>query len=217
VKTFKINQVQSKILAWGRANYQNYPWRDVEDPWLALLAEVLLQRTNATHVFRYYEEVCKALPDHLAVLKASKTELEELAGKFGLKRRVKTLVELAHYVDYLDYYPDQLDELTKVYGVGHYTASAYLSLHMNIRAVLLDANIVRWLSRIQGKQKPVDIRRNKYFWSLADRLTPTKNFKEYNYAVLDFTMLICRPRKPECHKCPILKYCTGHIELDFRA
>lgn len=211
LKDLKTKQIQSRILVWGRGNYQDYPWRDIDDPWLALLAEVLLQRTNARHVARYYDDVCKALPDHLAVLNASKTKLEKLAGKFGLKRRVKTLIELAQYVDYLDYYPDQLEDLTNIYGIGHYTASAYLSLHMNIRAVLLDANIARWLSRMQGKEKPVDIRRNKELWSLADRLTPTKKFKEYNYAVLDFTMLICKPRKPECPKCLLIKYCKGHF------
>jgi len=116
----------------------------------------------------------------------------------GLQRRTKTLVELAYYIDYQDYYPDQLESLLQVHGIGHYTASAYLSLHMNVRAVLLDSNIARWLSRMLGTEKPTDVRRSKELLELADQLTPKKKFKEYNYAVLDFTMLICKPRQPLC-------------------
>lgn len=208
MKKSKIYLIRSRILKWGRENYRDYPWREIKDPWLALVAEVLLQRTNAAHVARYFEEIREAFPDHLAVLNASEQELEDLANKFGLKRRVKTLVELAGYIDYLDYYPDQIDELQEVYGIGHYTASAYLSLHMGIRAVLLDANIARWLSRMEGFPKPVDVRRDKNLWELAERLTPWEEFKEYNYAVLDFTILVCKPRKPACSNCPVSRYCA---------
>ena len=206
-----LDQIRSKVINWGRENYQHYPWRDIENPWLALLAEVLLQRTNATHVARYFEEICEALPDHNSILSASESKLEMVAEKFGLRRRIKTLVELAQFVDYLDYYPAQFDELVELYGIGHYTASAYLSLHMNTRAVLLDANIARWLSRIQGMPKPTDVRRCKELWKLAERLTPIKDFKEYNYAVLDFTMLICKPRKPACDICSISGYCAEFV------
>ncbi len=126
MKETELNKIRTKILKWGRDHYQDYPWRDIEDPWLALLAEVLLQRTNASHVSRYFDEICQALPDHTSVLNINEQKLEGLASKFGLTRRVKTLVDLAQYIDYLDYYPDQIYELTEVYGIGHYTATAYL-------------------------------------------------------------------------------------------
>jgi A/G-specific adenine glycosylase len=210
MRKFNKSQIRNKILVWGREHYQNYPWRDIGDPWLALLAEVLLQRTNATHVNRFYKKISTALPDHLAVLNASEEQLKTIVENLGLQRRTKTLVELAYYVDYQDYYPDQLESLLQVHGIGHYTASAYLSLHMNVRAVLLDSNIARWLSRMLGKEKPTDVRRSKELWELADQLTPKTKFKEYNYAVLDFTMLVCKPRRPLCDNCPLTVYCAEH-------
>jgi adenine-specific DNA glycosylase len=62
----------------------------------------------------------------------------------------------------------------------------------------------------QGIQKPVDVRRDARLWELAGKLTPEKKFKEYNYAVLDFTMEICRPRNPACEDCPVSRYCVEY-------
>jgi len=182
-------------------------WRDINDPWLALLAEVLLQRTNATHVESYFQEFCELFPKPEALLSASKIDLSKIEARFGLDRRMRTLIELAEFIDTQDIYPTDYEMLTSLYGIGHYTASAYLSLHMNVRAVLVDANVARWLARLSGQAKPADVRRCKWLWELADSLTPEKQFKEYNYAVLDFSMTICKPKKPDCGNCPLIEQC----------
>ncbi|MFN3237005.1 MAG: hypothetical protein ACE37D_08085 [Pseudomonadales bacterium] len=199
--------VSSKLLIWGNSNFQNFPWRDIENPWLALLAEVLLQRTNAKHVEKYFHRVALAFPTPESVINARHTKLDEIEAKFGLKRRLRTLLELAEFIDTQDIYPTDYESLTNVYGIGHYTAAAYLSLHMNQRAVLVDSNIARWLSRLTDQEKPVDVRRCKWLWELAEKLTPRKGFKDYNYAVLDFSMMVCRPRRPKCEECPLAKLC----------
>lgn len=124
-----------------------------------------------------------------------------------LARRMRTLIELAELIDTQEIYPTAYEMLTSLYGIGHYTASSYLSLHMNIRAVLVDANIARWLARLTGLAKPTDVRRCTRLWELADSHTPEKQFKEYNYAVLDFSMTICKPKKPDCDNCPLIEQC----------
>ena len=196
------------MLVWGREHFQPYPWRDIEDPWLALLAEVLLQRTNARHVKSYFSQMCDLFPTPEALLTASSNDLQAIEKKFGLDRRLKTLIELAEYIDTQDIYPTDLESLTSLYGIGHYTAAAYLSLHMNVRAVLVDSNVARWLSRMTGHDKPTDVRRCRWLWELADELTPKANFKAYNYAVLDFSMTICKPRNPDCLECPFNRDCS---------
>ena len=127
-----------------------------------------------------------------------------------MRRRIKTIVGLAEYIDRQDIYPTDREELLGIYGIGHYTASAYLSLHMNRRAVLVDVNVARWLARLTDREQPVDVRRCRWVWDLADALTPDRGFKPYNYAVLDFTMAICRPRSPGCLDCPCNKFCEYH-------
>jgi A/G-specific adenine glycosylase len=202
-----ILRTRSILMAWGRQHYQDFPWRQVEDPWLALVAEVLLQRTKAAHVAKYWPEIIARFPSPESILSAGAADLALFDQKFGLDRRGRTIRELAEYLDRCDYYPDDIEELTTVYGIGHYTASAYLSLHMNVRAVLVDANIARWLCRFFGLERPADLRRSSVLWELAQRLTPKEGFREYSYSVLDFTMQVCKPRKPDCSNCPVAITC----------
>lgn len=203
----ELKAVRKNILSWGRKNYQSYPWRGIEDPWLGLLAEVLLQRTRAAHVQKYFEEISTIFPTPESVIDASKAELEQIGERFGLHRRLRTLIELAYYLDGLDHYPFDAERLTSIYGIGHYTAAAYLSMHMHTRAVIVDSNVARWLARLTGKSRPIDPRHCQWLWDLADDLTPRRGFKEYNYAVLDFTMGICKPMNPRCAECPLVDQC----------
>jgi A/G-specific adenine glycosylase len=200
-------KIAERLTYWGRINYVDYVWRDIEDPWAALLAEVLLQRTNASHVARYFDDVLRLFPTHDALINASRQKLEVIESQFGLDRRIQTLTELAEYIDTQDIYPIDFETLTNLYGIGHYTAAAYLSLHMNVRAVLVDANVARWLARMTNREKPKDVRRCDWLWELATKLTPQKGFREYNYAVLDFTMTVCKNKKPLCNECPVYKHC----------
>lgn len=210
----EISMVRGILLEWGSKHFQQYPWREVDNPWLGLLAEILLQRTKAVHVEENWERMVEKYPDPESVLKLDPNDLLAVDRAFGLDRRGRTIYELAQYLDMYDYYPDSYDELVRLYGIGHYTASAYLSLHLNVRAVILDSNIARWLSRLTGLALPKDLRKSSEIWDIAEQLTPPRDFKNYNYAILDFTMGVCLPRKPVCMSCPL-----GHKGLcyHFRA
>ncbi|WOJ92924.1 hypothetical protein R0135_14170 [Congregibacter variabilis] len=198
-----IEEIRSAVTIWGDANFVDYPWRSTENPWLALVAEVLLQRTNAKHVAARWEKIEKRWPTPESVLEASDEELAQIDQQFGLNRRATTLRAVAEHLDTCDHYLLEEQELLAIYGIGHYTASAYLSLHMNRRAVLFDANVARWLSRLMGIPKPKDLRQPCPQRELAGSLTPGRGFRAYNYAVLDLTMQVCRSGQPRCAACPL--------------
>jgi len=213
VTSEQIARIREKLIVWGKDNYQTYSWRAAETPWEAIIAEVLLQRTNARHVETYLEEVLDLLPTPDAVGNVTVEQLESIEQRFGFRRRSKTLQALAEY--FLAYRVPRFEELVELYGVGHYTAAAFLSLHMGQRASLVDSNISRWLSRMTDQEIPEDPRRADWLFQLADRLTPDRNFKAYNYAALDFTMQVCVRRKPGCDECPLAGDCLKRS--DFRA
>ena len=205
----QIRRLRRRLLRWGRVNYQNYPWRLESDAWLTFAAEIFLQRTRARQVERVYGRFSKRYTTPTALLDANVSELSQVMRPLGLAFRIELIQEIARLlVERGGRLPESLDELTRFNGVGMYTASAWLSLHRGKRAVIIDSNVARWLSRMTGNSYNRDPRHVSWIKDLAEEMTPSRVFKEYNYAVLDFTMLVCTPRKPSCEMCPIRDDCS---------
>ena len=209
----QVRNVRSRLLSWGRKNHQEYPWRTDTDTWLTFVAELFLQRTKASQVKGVYEEFKSRYPTPADLLDADPNEVFPLIQKLGLGFRIGLLLDIADVVvKQGGVLPEDMDELTTFKGVGPYTAAAWLSLHRGKRAVIIDSNVVRWLSRMTGNRYNRDPRGVSWVKNLADRLTPQRVFREYNYAVLDFTMSICTPRNPQCQQCPNRIDCSYFTE-----
>jgi A/G-specific adenine glycosylase len=106
-----------------------------------------------------------------------------------------------------------MDDLVDLPGVGPYVASAVISLHIGNRAVIVDSNVVRVLSRITGAKYNAETRRQKWLLDLADYLTP-KYPREYNYALLDLGIQVCSPRIPACDRCPLVEMCRTAVQFE---
>ena len=119
-----------------------------------------------------------------------------------------------HLTDLGRQVPDNYDELLSLPGVGPYAAGAYLSLHRDIRHIIIDSNVVRLYCRLIGRTYDGETRREEWLRAFAEQVTPSSGFKVYNYAVLDFSRAICT-HKPDCNKCPLTSICaTGSTSLD---
>ncbi len=184
--------------------FKDFPWRTEDDPWLTLAAEFMLQRTRAIQVVPVFNEFRERFPTAVCLVEAGEVAVKDITGRLGLHRRGHLLFELARQVAARGGTPpDVMDELRGFAGVGMYTAAAWLSLHRGKRAAIIDANVARWLSRMTGLPYNRDPRHVRWVQDLADQLTPRRVFRDYNYAVLDFTMSICTPRQPACATCPL--------------
>lgn len=123
----------------------------------------------------------------------------------GLHWREQQINKLAESLTGIDI-PESKDDLLELPSIGNYITSAYRSLHLGIRDVIVDSNIVRVLGRYFGFETNGETRRKRWLIQLAGKLTPERKFKEYNYALLDFSRAICKP-KPICHLCIINNRC----------
>jgi A/G-specific adenine glycosylase len=198
-----IEAIQMRLLAWGDAHYRLFPWRAATDPFAGLIAEVLLQRTRADAVPEVYDAFIRRFPDAAALSVASEQEIGALIYPLGLRWRVPLLKELGQRLLELGEIPRELDALQALPGVGPYTAAAWLSFHGGGRGVLIDSNVVRWLCRMLDRQCDAETRRKRWLQELAEHVTPRGMVKQFNYALLDFTMTVCIPRVPRCKECPI--------------
>lgn len=170
------------------------------------MTEVLLQRTRAAAVASVYSEFRQRFGSPDALARCSEASLLKTVGRLGLHWRAGFLIRLARDVAARGQVPDDYDSLVALPGVGPYAASAYLSLHRNTRATIIDANVVRILGRMIGQAVDGETRRKPWVAEALRVLTPMRTFRDFNYALLDLGMLVCR-RCPACHSCPLVAEC----------
>ena len=206
----KINFFKKKIVMWGRENYFDFPWRTTQNHWHALVAEIMLQRTNALQVVPVYLDFTKRYKTPSDYMLDENIEVFE---SLGLHWREKLLRELAQTLA-TQKIPANRQELLKLPAIGDYIASAYLSMHLNKFDRIIDSNVVRLYGRYFGFTTDGETRRKRWLIELAEKLTPPRIFRDYNYALLDFTREICKP-KPLCEACPLNKHCAYYQASSF--
>jgi len=171
------------------------------------VAEVLLQRTRAEQVVPVYLNFIRVFQNPASLAHANIPDIEKVIAPLGLRWRAKFLQKLGKELAAEGIVPADLALLRKLPGVGPYAASAYLSLHVGKRVPIVDSNVVRFYGRFFGFQTGPETRRDRQLFELADSLTPQKAFRRFNYAIIDFTRAICRP-KPLHDICPVAKRCA---------
>ena len=198
-----VREIRRRLTLWGRANYRAFPWRTPSSPFFGLVAEVMLQRTRAQNVVPVYERFAARYPTPQDLADADPDELLALWRPLGLLWRVPLVQALGARLADEERIPDTLEGLLGLPGVGPYAAAAYHSFHGDGRAVLIDSNVVRWLARLTGRPFDAETRRKRWVRDLIERVTPASGVREFNFALLDFTMTVCMPGRPRCEVCPL--------------
>jgi len=197
------------LMQWHKDNRRDFPWRIQRDPYLSLIAEILLQRTPANRVSTFFPRFIDRFPNPQSIIATSTNDLQKFLKPMGLKKRAEWLVRLMKDVceKYNGQIPNREDELMSLPGVGRYTAHAVMSFGFKKDVAIVDINVVRVFSRVFGlpernRRPHADIE----IWSLATALIPKGEGTEFNEALLDFAALVCR-KTPLCHICPVNKIC----------
>ncbi|HLJ36549.1 MAG TPA: hypothetical protein VKU38_23020, partial [Ktedonobacteraceae bacterium] len=198
-----VVDIRRILLAWGKEHYKDYPWREPDQLWHGLVAEILLQRTKAKNVVPVYATFIKRFPTPESLAQASVADIESVIYPLGLRWRAPLLKKLGeHLVRTNNDIPRSYEKLLELPGVGAYVAAAWYGFHGNGRSVIIDANVVRWLCRLVDQPMNGETRRKRWLIALAEKMTPEDSSRDYNYAVLDFTMEVCG-LVPKCTECPI--------------
>ena len=188
---------------------REFPWRNTENPWHVLIAEILLLQTDAAKASVVYPRFIELFPEPCSLLRVSRQAVEELLKPLGLYRqRADRLIKLAEYVR--DRHgcsiPCSYEELKAMPGVGDYIAAAVCILACKCSAPILDTNIARVLSRaVLGKEPPKRYMYDKTLWGLSSMV---KWRREALLAVVDFAAQVCTARRPRCGECPIRRHCA---------
>lgn len=208
---------RAQLLAWGQGHVRSFPWRETDDPYRLLMAEVMLHRTQVRQVLPVYEQFVVLFPDVRAAAHASRDAIHEVMRPLGLHWRIDLVGEMAKEIlgRFRGRVPSDRDALLSLPGVSDYIASAVRCFSFGLDDALVDTNTVRVVGRVFGLPTKPSSRRNSRFRELLGALLDRDRPSDYNYALLDLAHLVCLSRRPpECERCPLLPSCvTGAAAL----
>ena len=112
-----------KIVAWQKRHGRHgLPWQGTRDPYRIWLSEVMLQQTQVGAVIPYYERFLARFPDVEALARAPEDEVLRLWAGLGYYARGRNLRNAARMVADRGSFPDTLESLRQLPGVGPSTA-----------------------------------------------------------------------------------------------
>ena len=210
---------RQSLLCWYAVDKRRLPWRaeagERADPYRVWLSEIMLQQTTVAAVKPYFERFTTKWPNVGALAAADEADvMREWAG-LGYYARARNLVACARVVagDHGGRFPDSEAALLKLPGIGRYTAAAIAAIAFGRRAVVIDGNVERVVSRLYAIATPLPAARAE-IRARTDALTPDEGAGDFAQAMMDLGATICTPRRPACAICPLRPHCAAFREGD---
>ena len=202
------------LLDWWDRERRELPWRARPgrraDPYAVWLSEIMLQQTTVATVTGYYARFLARWPkvENLAAAPLDDV-LAQWAG-LGYYARARNLHACATVVAsrHGGSFPRGVAALRELPGVGAYTAAAIAAIAFDEPCVAVDGNVERVISRLYAlrEQRPalkLEVERR------ASVLLPRARAGDFAQAMMDLGATVCRPRSPDCGRCPWAEACAA--------
>lgn len=208
-----------KLLAWYDQNSRSLPWRvppsevkrgvfpDVYKVWLS---EVMLQQTTVAAVKEYFLSFTQRWPTVFDLAQAPDEDILAAWAGLGYYARARNLIKCARVVAYemKGVFPNTQERLLELPGVGPYTAAAIASIAFGQRAVVVDGNVERVMSRKHAVMEDIKKARSEIV-RISEIYTPESRPGCYAQALMDLGATVCTPKNPKCEICPWQTVCVA--------
>jgi A/G-specific adenine glycosylase len=211
-----MSSFSHQVIRWyDQYGRKNLPWQHDKTPYRVWVSEIMLQQTQVTTVIPYYQRFMESFPTVVHLADASEDDVLHHWTGLGYYARARNLHKAAKQVheDFDGDFPDNIDDMQTLPGIGRSTAGAILSLAGGQAEPILDGNVKRVIARhfaIEGW--PGQSKVLQTLWALSEKLTPEQDTTKYNQAMMDIGATVCTRTKPKCQLCPVEKTCVANKE-----
>lgn len=206
------DDLQPLLLSWYAQNKRNLPWRLTNDPYTIWLSEVILQQTRVDQGLTFFLRFLQQWPNLASLATAQEHEVLKMWQGLGYYSRARNMLQAAKQIVALHHgvFPQTVETLRQLNGVGPYTAAAIASIAFGQRVAVVDGNVERFLSRFYGLNSPIDRGVGKrQIEAFAQDVVKTGHPATLNQAMMEFGALQCVPRNPRCNDCPLVGKCVA--------
>ncbi len=196
------------LLSWFKTHQRKMPWRTAGDAYSVWVSELMLQQTQVATVIPYWHRWMLRFPTVELLAQAEESEVMSHWQGLGYYRRARALHAGAKSI-VLNGWPKSAAEWERLPGVGRYTAGAIASIASGEPVPLVDGNVERVFARLADRDS-IGPALNRAAWKWANENLFIESPGDWNQALMELGATICRPRSPECNRCPIQSYCLAH-------
>ncbi|AVK95427.1 A/G-specific adenine glycosylase [Lysinibacillus sphaericus] len=210
-----VTEFRQSLVEWFEKEKRDLPWRHTKDPYKIWVSEVMLQQTRVDTVIPYYNRFMESFPTLELLAEAPQEYLLKHWEGLGYYSRARNLQAGVREVleSYGGIVPDNRHEISKLKGIGPYTAGAILSIAYNKPEHAVDGNVMRVLSRVLNIHDDIALpKTKKIFEAAVEELIDSENASSFNQGLMELGALICSPTSPKCLLCPVREYCTAFNE-----
>jgi A/G-specific adenine glycosylase len=213
LETSRGPEFARRLLIWFRVHGRNLPWRTETSPYRILITEKFLMQTDPGHVLKIYDTFFRMFPTVSSLATAPESKIARVLRPIGFwRQRARHLKLMATTIveDYDRSIPRSRRNLLEIYGIGQYTADAYLCFALGERRVAVDINSRRVAHRLFAW--PSAIPNDRELARQLTKLIPRGKARDFNWAIIDFANVVCR-RKPKCSVCFATDLCKFYRQL----
>ena len=201
-------------MQWYDKNKRELPWRteSPRDPYKVWVSEIMLQQTRVEAVKSYYTNWMEHFPDIPSLAAAEEDEAVRQWQGLGYYSRVRNLHTAVREVmeNYGGHVPETREEISKLKGIGDYTAGAILSMAYGKRETAVDGNVLRVFARIYNIEENIlSAKVKKEITELVKARQDAERPGDFNEALMDLGATVCIPGQPRCEICPLAAVCMA--------
>ncbi len=204
----------SPLCSWYETNKRDFPWRKSRDAYRVWVSEIMLQQTRCAAAIPYYHRFLAELPTVFDLAAAPEEQLLKLWEGLGYYSRVRNMQKAAKAVveQFGGEFPRNAKDLSRLPGVGAYTAGAVASIAFGLPEPAVDGNVLRVLARLCDDDRDIMLPtvKKEVHEALKEVYPMAKDCGDLTQAIMELGAIVCLPGgAPLCDACPLAHLCQG--------